>query len=174
MKHKILSLVTAIALLTASCGTTYKSTSTNAAYNVEVPTNIRSSFSANYPDAAAVVWNRYDPNTVPIDWEMAGWPALTTNDYAVNFNMGNNTYYAWYDANGNLIGSSYTVSDPSRLPPAITRYIQEKYSAYTIKKMQTETKNNVMAYEIKLEQGDNKVKLLIDANGTVLKEKLKD
>jgi hypothetical protein len=30
-----------------------------------------------------------------------------------------------------------------------------------------------MAYEIKLKNGDNKVKLLVDENGNVLKEKTK-
>lgn len=173
MKRKFLSLVAAAGILFSSCGTTYQSTSDNAAYNVTVPTNIRSNFTIAYPDATAVVWNAYDVNTVPIDWELSGWNALGSDAYAVTFNMGSDQYYAWYDANGNLVGTTTVVSDYSKMPYAISTMLNDKYNGYTIDKVDREISGSKTNYEINLSQGDNKIKLLVDSNGNVLKEKMK-
>lgn len=175
MKLKILSLVAAAGLFFASCGTTYQTTSDNAAYNVNVPTNIRGNFAASYPDATNVVWNSFDVNVVPVDWELTGWTALGADDFAVTFDMGGNRYYAWYDASGNLIGSAYAVNDHSRLPLAVSNLLKDKYSTYTIDGIQREMWGSQTAYEIKLKGNDDtKIKLLIDTNGNIIKEKLKD
>jgi len=173
MKLKILSLVAAAGLFLASCGTTYKSTSDNAAYNVTVPSNIRSSFVVAYPDATNVVWNAYDMNNVPIDWDLSGWNTLSNNAYAVTFNMGSDQYYAWYDANGNLIGTATAVSDYTKVPYVVTNMIHDKYSGYNIDWIGREIVGSKANYEVRLSQGDNKVKLLVDSNGNVLKEKTK-
>ena len=173
MKLKILSLVAAAGIFLASCGTTYQSTSDNAAYNVNVPTNIRSGFAVAYPDATSVVWNAYDINNVPIDWELTGWNTLSNNAYAVTFNMGNDQYYAWYDANGDLIGTATVVTDYTKVPYAVTNMLHDKYSAYNIDWVGREIVGSKANYEVKLSQGDNKVKLLVDSNGNVLKEKAK-
>jgi hypothetical protein len=174
MKFKLLSLAAAAALFTASCGTTYNSTSDNAAYNVTVPQNIRSSFAVSYPDATTVVWNRYDATVVPIDWEMTGWTVLDANDYVVTFNMGNDQYYAWYDSDGNLVGTAYGITDYTRLPYAVNQMIADKYKGYTIETVQKENYKSQVAYEVKLKGvDDSRIKLLVDASGNILKEKLK-
>lgn len=173
MKLRIMSLVVATGLLLASCTTSYNTTTDNAAYNVTVPTGIRSSFAVSYPDATNVVWNSFDMNAVPIDWELTGWNALDANDYAVTFNMGTDQYYAWYDADGSLIGTAYTVSDLTKLPYAVTTMLRDKYKDYTIDRVDREIVGSKTAYEVKLSQGDNKIKLLVDSNGAILKEKVK-
>lgn len=170
MKFKMMSLVLATGLF-FSCGTTRTSVSDNAAYNVTVPTTVKSGFAFNYPDATNVVWNKYDVAVVPIDWELTGWNTLGENDFAVTFDQGMNKYYAWYDANGNLIGTTYAVTDYTRLPTAVNMMIQNNYKGYTIDAVQREMWKSNVAYELKLSQGDNKVKLLVDNNGTVLKQK---
>jgi hypothetical protein len=173
MKLKFLSLVAAAGIFFASCGTTYQSTSDNAAYNVNVPTNIRSNFAIAYPDATAVVWNTYHVNTVPIDWELTGWNALGNDAYAVSYNMGSDQYYSWYDANGNLIGTATVVSDYSKVPYIVTSMLHDKYNGYTIDWVGREIVGSKTNYEVKLSQGDNKVKLLVDSNGNIIKEKTK-
>jgi len=173
MKLKILSLVAAAGLFLASCGTTYNTTSDNAAYNVNVPTNIRSSFAIAYPDATAVVWNAYDMNNVPIDWELAGWNTLGSDAYAVTFNMGNDQYYGWYDANGNLIGTATVVTDYTKVPYVVTNTLHDKYTGYTIDWIGREIVGSKTNYEVKLSQGDTKIKLLVDSNGNVIREKVK-
>lgn len=171
MKIKIMSLVAATVLF-FSCGTTYNSTSDNAAYNVSVPAGIRSSFAAQYPDASNIVWSNYDVTVVPVDWELNGWAPLTATDYAVTFNMGGERYYSWYDANGNWIGSTYTVSETSKLPYAVSTMLQEKYAGFAVDKIERESWGNQSAYEIKLKNADdNKIKLLVAPDGTILKEK---
>lgn len=172
MKLKFLSLVAATTLI-LSCGTTRTSTSSNAAYNVTVPVGVERDFVALYPDATNVVWNRYDVATLPIDWDMTGWTVLDNNAYAVTFNMGNDKYYSWYDANGNWIGSAYAVTDYSRLPYAVNTALRDKYKDYTIESVQRETWKSQSAYEVKLKNGDNRVKLIVDMNGNVLKESVK-
>jgi hypothetical protein len=173
MKLKMMSLVLAAGLF-FSCGTTYNATSDNAAYNVDVPLTIRSGFAVNYPDASNVVWNRYDAAIVPIDWEMTGWTALDTDDYAVSFDMGGSKYYAWYDSNGELVGTAYAVTDHTKLPGAVTTLLNNNYKGYTIDAIQREMWRSNTAYELKLSQGDKKIKLLVDSNGSVIKEKAND
>jgi hypothetical protein len=173
MKLKIMSLVAAAGIFMASCGTTYKSTSDNAAYNVNVPTNIRSNFAIAYPDATSVVWNTYDANNIPIDWELAGWNTLGKDAYAVTFNMGNDQYYGWYDANGNLIGTATVVTDYTKVPSVVTSMLHDKYAGYTIDWVGREIVGSKTNYEVKLSQGDNKINLLVDSNGNVVKEKTK-
>jgi hypothetical protein len=173
MKLKFFGLMASMALL-LSCGTTTQtSTSTNAAY--DVPAGIQTSFTTQYPNASGVAWSRYDAAVVPIDWELTdNWTPLTSNDYAVQFMMDNNTYYAWYDANGNWIGTTYAVSN-NNLPMAVNNLLQSQFSAYRIDKVQREMWKDRTAYEIKL-KGDNdqKVKLLVAEDGTIIKQKLKD
>lgn len=171
MKFKILSLVAAAGFFIASCGTTYKSTSDSAAYNVTVPSNIRSGFTVAYPDATNIVWNSYDMNNVPIDWDLSGWNTLDNTAYAVTFNMGSDQYYAWYDANGNLIGTATAVSDYTKVPYVVTNMIHDKYSGYNIDWTGREIVGSKTNYEVRLSQGDKKIKLLVDSNGNVLKEK---
>lgn len=171
MKLQLMSLVIATALL-FSCGpTTYNSTSANPAF--DVPANIQTSFTTQYPAATNVTWNRYDVATVPIDWELAGWTVLDADDYAVAYNLDGENYYSWYDAEGNWIGSSSAVTDYTKLPSSISTMIKDKYSGYTIEKVDREMWKDQTAYEVKLKNGDSKIKLLVDNNGNVLKEKTK-
>jgi uncharacterized membrane protein YkoI len=172
MKLRIMSLITAMVLL-LSCGTTTQtSTSSNPAY--DVPATIQTSFTTQYPNATNVVWSGYDATLVPIDWEMTGWTTLDDNDYVVRFNLDNENYYAWYDSDGNWIGSAYVVNDHATLPAAVNSTITTRYPGYTIESIQKEMWKDRMAYEIKMKNGDNKAKLLVDADGNILKEKLKD
>ena len=170
MKLKLLSLVVAATLI-MSCGTTYKSVSNNAAYNVTVPSNIQGYFAVQYPDATNIVWNSYDASKVPVDWEMVGWTALDASDYAVTFNVGSNQYTAWYDNTGGLVGTTYAISDYTQLPYAVNTLLQNKYKDYTIESAQREMWGTQTAYDVKLKSADSQTKLLIDSQGNILKEK---
>lgn len=172
MKLKFLSLVAAVSLL-VSCGTTYRSTSANNAY-ANVPAGVQNVFVVQYPDASNVVWTTYDVNTVPIEWDLTGWPALTANDYVVQYDMGGNKYYAWYDANGTWIGSTYALTNTTILPAAINTTLNTQFSGYTIDGVQRVLWKDRNAYELKMTNGDTKVKVLMDANGTILKQKTKE
>ena len=178
MKCNIFSLAVAASLVFAACGTprndtTLSSTSSNPAY--ATPANIQTAFTTQYPNAANAAWAAYDVALVPIDWEMTGWTVLDPADHAVTFDMDGQRYFAWYDSDGNWIGSTYVVNDFAKLPAAVQTAINNKYSGYTIQKVHQAMWKDRMAYEVKLRKtDDDKVKLLIDDQGNIIKEKLKD
>lgn len=171
MKLRFLSLVAAIALL-ASCGTTSQtSTSANSAY--DAPATLQAMFTTQYPDATAITWSRYDAAGVPIDWELADWRVLTPNDYVVTFNVGNDRYYAWYDQSGTWVGTTYQLVSTNGLPMAINNTLNSQFSGYTIEAAHREMWKDRNAYELRLKNGDSRMKVLIDDNGNIIKQKMK-
>jgi hypothetical protein len=171
MKNTFFSLIAASTLLFA-CGTTsYTSTSDNAAYTT--PAELQTSFSTQYPNAANTSWSAYNETAVPIDLELNGWGPIDSRGHMVAFDMDGERYYAWYDANNTWVGSTFTVKDHTKLPTAVQDLIRNKYANYTIEKVDQEMWKDQVAYEVKLKNDNSKVKLLVDNNGTVLKEKMK-
>jgi hypothetical protein len=172
MKLRILSLIAGLALIT-SCGPSYEITNPDTGTAITVAPGTMTAFTTQYPTATRVAWTTYDPAVVPIDWELTGWPVLTTNDYAVRFNMDNSDYYAYYDGDGNWIGTAMVLTDYNTLPSAVTTTISSEYPGYTIATVQKEMKKDNVAYEIQLKNGDTKTKILVDANGNIIKRKTK-
>ena len=186
MKFKDCMLVTAAIALLASCNnagsdketkdttaTTVDNTNTRTDYTtIEVPAKTRTTFETKYPKATNVTWYRYDPDNQPmIEWEWYGWPMLDTNDYSARFNWEGRDYWVWYDDQGEWVGSVTNISDFSTLPAAVTSAINSQYSGYTISSVSQENDKNRNAYEITLTKGNDKVKVLIDENGKVMKKK---
>lgn len=173
MKFKFLSLLLASGLLFSCSSTRYDSSSSNSAYNV--PVGVSTSFTSQYPTATNVVWAPYDVNVVPIDWELNGWAPLTSNDYMVRYDIANDHYYSFYDSDGNWVGSAYALTDYKTLPTSLSAWVQNRYPGYSIESVQDVTWKDNQAYQVKLkDNADHKVKLLVDMNGNVLKEKNKD
>jgi hypothetical protein len=168
MKLKNFLVVGAIALL-AACETPYRATDTT----LVVPTETQTVFTTQYPGATNVVWTNYDVNMVPIDWELAGWTAIDDDDYLVRFDMDNEKYYAWYDSDGNWIGTAYVVADYKSLPASVHTTLGSQFPSYTISSVNREFHKDRVAYEIEMKNGDSKVKLLVDANGNIIKQKTK-
>ncbi len=191
MKLKNFLTIVAAAGIFAACNPSYKATdktksstdstsvsttdpASPASATVTVPEGTRTAFTTQYPTATNVVWTNYDTQAeVPIDWEMAGWTTLDANDYLVRFDMDSESYYSWYDSDGNWIGSAYVMKDVTKLPEAVTKVINEKYSGYTVKSVNREFQKDRMAYEVELTKTDGKAKILVDDNGAIIKEKTK-
>lgn len=156
--------------MTPNGTTTTTTTSSHAAF--AVPGNIQTTFTTQYPGATAVTWVPYNETAVPIDWDLTDWAVLSPRDYQVNYSLNGNQYYSWYDANGNWIGTSYYITNYNNgLPAAVNATIANKFSGYTIDKASQVTWKDHTAYDVKLKNGDNKMKVLIDTNGDVLKQK---
>ena len=169
MKLKTFIAVAVIGLFTA-CSSTYRATDTG----VVISTDASRAFNLQYPGATNVVWNNYDPNVVILnDWDVSGWTVIDADDYAVQFDMDNEKYYAWYDTNGEWIGTAYVVNDFTALPGMVRSTIDTKYPGYTISKVNKEFHKDRIAYEIVLKDGDTKQVVLMDLNGVVLKSKMK-
>lgn len=169
MKLKTSMAVAVIGLFTA-CSSTYRATDSG----VVISTDATRAFELQYPTATNVVWSSYDPNVVVLnDWELAGWTVIDADDYVVQFDMDNEKYYAWYDTNGDWIGSAIVVSDFTKLPDMVRDAINAKYPGYAISSVNKEFHKDRVAYEVVLKDGDTKQVALIDLNGVVLKSKIK-
>lgn len=169
MKLKTFIAVAVIGLFTA-CSSTYRATDTG----IVISTNASRAFDLQYPTATNVVWTSYDPNIVILnDWDLAGWTVIDADDYVVQFDMDNEKYYAWYDTNGEWIGTAYVVNDFTTLPDMVRSAIDTKYPGYTISKVNKEFHKDRIAYEVVLKDGDTKQVVLMDLNGVVLKSKMK-
>ena len=158
-----------IALFTA-CSSTYRATDSG----VVISTDATKAFDPQYPTATNVVWSSYDPNVVILnDWELAGWTVIDADDYVVQFDMDNEKYHAWYDSNGEWIGSAIVVNDYTTLPTMVRDAINTKYPGYTISSVNKEFHKDRVAYEVVLRDGDTRQVALIDLNGIVIKSKMK-
>lgn len=158
-----------IALFTA-CSSTYRATDSG----VVISTDATKAFDLQYPTATNVVWSSYDPNVVILnDWELAGWTVIDADDYVVQFDMDNEKYHAWYDSNGEWIGSAIVVNDYTTLPTMVRDAINTKYPGYTISSVNKEFHKDRVAYEVVLRDGDTRQVALIDLNGIVIKSKMK-
>ena len=154
-----------------SCGTTSTSNSSNEAFYL--PDKIQTTFSSQYPKANNITWSRYDVSSTPIlDWDFAGWPAIDAGDYTARFTLDTFSYHAWYDAGGDWIGSAYVIKAAKPLPEAINNTLKAQFGAYSFDGAVREFRNDEEVYEIKIKNGDaNKMKILMDANGNILKQK---
>lgn len=153
----------------AACGSPYRATDTN----IIVPAGIQTSFTTQYPGATDIIWSRYDASVVvPFDYEMAGWD-LDANDYVVRFDKDNDNYYAYYDADGNWIGTVYVMRDYKSMPSAINATLTSQFPGYTITSVNSEVQKDKIAYEVLLSNGTYRAKVLIDGNGNIIKQKTK-
>ncbi len=190
MKSTKWLLIAGMAVLLVSCGdnsttsegdrkdssatvtTTTDNTTSGTYTSVNVPAPTRTTFETKYPSATNVQWSRYNNTTAaPVEWDMAGWPGLDTNDYVVAFDWDGYDYYSWYDEGGNWIGSTYAMPDHSKLPSSVNAAIKSQFAGYTIVEVDREMDKNRSAYEVELQKGDEKLKVLFDDNGKVMKKK---
>jgi hypothetical protein len=169
MKLKELLAVSAIAVI-AACSSPYRATDTTV---VVAPASVQTAFTTQYPTATNAVWASYDATMVPIDWELTGWTTLDQGDYLVRFDMDNDYYYAWYDETGTWIGSAYVLRDISTLPAPITATINSQFAGYTVSSVNREFHKDRVLYEVEIKNSSNKVKMLVDGEGNIVKQKSK-
>jgi hypothetical protein len=185
MKLKNALLVAAVCAFAIACnneGPTSNATDSSSVANqnttsetktktsVEVPATTKTSFEAKYPKVGNVTWTRYVTTDVPIEWDWVGWPVMDDNDYLATFEMDNSNYWVWYDDNGAWIGT-VTEVNTSGLPDAVNSTIKSQFPGFTILSAKKENDKNRTAYEVKLENGSDKMKALIAEDGTLMKKK---
>lgn len=171
MKLKTFIAVAAIALFVAACGSTYRATDTG----LVITADARNSFDDLYPNSTNVVWRTYDPDEFIIvnEWELTGWDVLDMDDYIVEFDYDGEKHYAWFDRDGNWIGTAMAVNDFTTMPAVVNTTISTHYPGYTITNVNKEIHKNMTAYEVTLKSSDSKVIALVDANGNIVKYKKK-
>src|SRR5258706_14927244 len=168
---KIIKFLAVAAIVLAACESPYRATNTTVYL---APEGIRTSFTTQYPTATNVVWSHNAPAIVSIvDWDLNGWTTLNDADYTVRFNMDNEDYYSWYDDNGDWVGTAYVVRDYHTMPAVINNMIVDKYPGYSITTVNKEFHADRVTYEIELKNSDTKLKLLVDSNGNIIKQRSK-
>src|SRR5258705_4587004 len=167
---KIIKFLAAAAIVLAACGEPYRAT--NTVYIA--PVGIRTAFVTQYPTATGVVWSHYDPAVISVvDWELNGWTTVNEADYTVRFIVDNEDYYAWYDDNGDWVGTVYVIRDYHTMPVVVNDMITTRYPGYSITAVSKEFQKDRVAYEVELKNSNTKVKLLVDSNGNIIKERSK-
>ena len=137
---------------------------------VVVPEKTKTSFETKYPKASNTVWKRYEPLET-VEWTWYEWPSMDTSDYMVTYNLDGSNYWTWYDEQGEWIGTVTNITDFTTLPSAVTKTLNSQFDGFTIKNVDKENDKNRTAYEIDLEKGTDKMKVLVSESGTVMKKK---
>ena len=144
-----------------------------SAATVQPPAILETAFNKQYPGATNVVWSNYDSlAAIPIDMRLTGWKKMDAEDYMVTFNYKDQNYYAWYDNSGKWVGSAYTMEDFTKMPAAVhtavKNAIKKRYNDYNISQVNREFRaGNKSAYEVELTRDDDKVKMLVNADGKI-------
>ena len=154
---------------TTDVAPTTNTTPTVVTTDYNPPDNVRTSFQAKYPNVSDVKWSAYKPYE-RINWEWTGWPAMDTSYYVVNYTVDNRPHMSWWDKLGSWIGSTSTIEDSTMLPDPVKKTLKNSYAGYRITSIDEENDKNRTAYEIKLEKGDARARILVDKNGKILKK----
>ena len=157
---------------TESTPSTYTTPDATATTQFNPPDNVRTDFQTRYPKATSTTWSTYQPYD-RINWEWTGWPSMDTTYYAVNYTVDNRKHMSWWDKLGSWIGSTSTIEDSTTLPDPVKKTLKNSYAGYRITSIDEENDKNRTAYEIKLEKGDARARILVDQNGKILKKDTK-
>jgi len=147
-----------------------KTTTPSSTTTVVVPEKTKTSFETKYPKASNTVWTTYQPIDA-IEWTWYEWPSMDTSDYMVTYNLDGSNYWTWYDDQGEWIRTVTNISDFTTLPAAVTKTLNSQFDGFTIKNVDKENDKNTKAYEIDLEKGTDKMKVLVSESGMVMKKK---
>lgn len=133
--------------------------------DADVPAEVKTTFTAKYPKVTTVNWMKYQPGAND-DFEM------DQTYYYVRFNNDGSDYITWYNNRGEWVKTSTPiVGGSSKLPAAVNKYITDNYPGYTIEEISLENDKDMDMYEIKLNKGEEKVKIKVLPSGEIFKKK---
>lgn len=145
---------------------------TAAVITAKVPVKTKASVEKKYPQATNVKWENQKPDKEEIDLELAGWPQMDEEDHKVWFHWQGSDHQGRYDKNGDWVGTTNTITNPSSLPAVVKNAIKSQWAGYAIRSVTREEDKDRSAYEVILEKDGEKVKALIGENGNVIKKKV--
>jgi hypothetical protein len=187
MKWNAFAVATVVAAITFSCDnkssekettnlvdtvvntvdtTALETVDSTAIIAAKVPAKTKESFEKKYPQAKNVKW--VEPKTAKEEKD----PEMDEPDHKVWFHWQGSDHQGGYDKDGNWVKTTNEIKDPASLPAAVNNTVKKEYSGYTVRSVTKEEDKDGISYEIKLEKGDEKVKLEISESGKVLKRKV--
>jgi hypothetical protein len=120
-----------------------------------VPERVKTSFNNAYAQASDVEWKAKD------------------DSYHAKFEMNGTKHWIMYNADGTIEKQGREI-ETTELPQAVTNAINQQYANRTIEKAKTVEKDGKTMYMAKLEGDDEDLKVVFNADGSVVKEKDKD
>ena len=141
----------------------------------DLPKPITMSFAKEYPKASNIEWRFFNPaDTMMYDNEL--YPDWDTSYYTVNYKTDATEQMTVYNPQGEWVETSTIVpimgGNPN-LPDAVNKTIRGQYPDYNIYLIKKDKDKSNTIYVVKLIKGDSKVKVILNADGSVYKSKSK-
>ena len=138
---------------------------------IEVAPVVQTKFIEKYPTASNVQWMRYeDVPATEREWTLSDWATYDTMNYAARYTIDSTSYWSWYTPQGDWVSTESTIQS-SDVPAAVNKTLQSQFADYAITFVNKENYKNKTAYKIKMENGDDKMKVVIDEEGKIMKQK---
>jgi uncharacterized membrane protein YkoI len=119
------------------------------------------------PDEVKGAFKSQNSNVNNVEWEKDG------KYYIAEYEKDGFEKEVVYDANGNII-STETELNVSNLLPAITNYISQNYSGYSIKEAEKEETKEGEFYEVELKNGSLHIEIVFDSKGNFIEQEAED
>lgn len=144
----------------------------NSVVMIEAPPPARTSFETKYKNAKNVTWRKYTPASTTTNRDEWDYNYdLDTSYYQVNYNWNDLDYMAWYNPKGEWIKSYAKMENNSGLPDAVNNVINKKFNGYKVTEIEIEDRKKGMNYEVDLDNGTVKKKVVFSPSGAILKQK---
>ena len=127
-----------------------------ACSQTKVPEKVAAAFKAKFPAAQKVEWGKESATEFEAEFELNG------KEMSANFDAGGK----WLETEAKL--------DKKDLPASVLATLKSQFSDSKIKKAESlEKTGEAIVYEIKLEQGEAGMEVVLDAGGKVVRKETK-
>ncbi len=120
-----------------------------------VPANVKTAFSQKFPNAKKVSWDKENAH----EWE-------------AEFKMNDKAYSANFATDGTWKETEYRVKS-SELPAAVKSTLKSKFKSYDLEKAEVSETPEGKVFEMKIENDEHDMEVVMDGNGKVLKKESK-
>lgn len=118
----------------------------------KVPANVQASFKKQFPKATKTQWE------------------MENTDYEVEFKDNGIEYSAVYNKDGQWLSTEQEIKK-AELPAAVKQAVEKEFPKAELEETEKITyPNNSMAYEMEVEQGEQKFEVQFSADGKLLKK----
>ncbi len=121
----------------------------------EVPAKVKTAFTQKFPTAKKVSWDKENAH----EWE-------------AEFKMSGQEYSANFDNDGNWKETEYGIKS-SQLPPAVNATLKVEFAGYDVEKAEVSETQEGKVFEMKIENNEHSMEVVMDGNGKVLKKESK-
>ncbi|WP_027392800.1 PepSY-like domain-containing protein [Aquimarina latercula] len=123
---------------------------------VVVPAKVKDTFAQRFPDVKPILWEKEDEK----EWE-------------VNFKIDGVKHSANFLEDGTWKETEYEISKKD-LPEFILQSLKANFEDFEIEEVEISETKTGKAYEIEIEVGEEKLEVLLDMKGTIIKKEVKE